>query len=95
LQLKESSRGLSKSEKGELARLDALFAEEDRIRERAGPLREKKLAAKFWGGEPLSEAETRELAELEERLPPPDATGRVVGCAWSTVPVLLVVMTRP
>jgi len=72
LQLKESSEGLSKSEKPELAQLNALLAEEDRILERAWPLRGKELAAKFRGGEPLSAAETRELAELEERLPPPD-----------------------
>lgn len=72
LQLFESSRRLSKSEKHELARLNALFAEEDRILERARPLRDKDLAAKYLGGEPLSEAEMQELAELEARLPPPE-----------------------
>jgi hypothetical protein len=72
LQLFESSRGLSRSEKRELARLNALFAEEDRIRERARPLFGKELAAKFLGGEPLSEAKMHELTELKARLPPPE-----------------------
>jgi len=62
--------GLTKGEEGELARLDAMFAQEDQDHNRYMELLLKNFSAEHGRGEPLSEAEKREFADLEKRRPP-------------------------
>ena len=67
---KLSPAGLSQVEEVELARLQALFEDEDRDRARLLDLVLQQFSAEHQGKEPLTDIETRELADLKARFPP-------------------------
>jgi hypothetical protein len=66
---KLSPAGLTELETVEYMKLDALFREEDRDHDRLLELSWKQLYAEI-GRDPLTDEETRELAELHLRFPP-------------------------
>jgi hypothetical protein len=71
LSRRELSRAaLTEMEQAELSGLHALFHDEDRDRDRLLNLTLRRISAETLGEEPLTDDETRELAELERRYPP-------------------------
>ena len=65
---KVSPAGLTELEKAEYLKLEALFHEEDRDRERLADLSIKDSSAEFFGA--LTKEEAEELARLQARFPP-------------------------
>jgi hypothetical protein len=59
-----SPAGLTEREKAEYTKLEALFHEEDRLRTRSFGLAMKQFNAEVRGGDPLSDEEMRDVAEL-------------------------------
>ena len=66
---KLSPAGLTELEKAEYTKFEALFHEEDRLRSRSFGLTMKQFNAKVRGGDPLSDEEMRDVAELEKLSP--------------------------
>ena len=66
---KLSPAGLTELEEAEYTKLEALFREEDRDRDRMFVLGMKQFKAKR-GGDPLTDEEVQEAAELNLRFPP-------------------------
>ena len=66
---KLSPAGLTELEKAEYTKLEALFHEEDRLRSRSFGLTMKQFNAEVRGGDPLSDEEMREVAELKKLSP--------------------------
>ena len=67
---KLSPAGLTEPEKAEYTKLEGLFREEDRDRGRKFELAMKQFNAEVGGGDPLTDEEVQEAAELELRFPP-------------------------
>jgi hypothetical protein len=61
-----SPAGLTEREKAEYTKLEALFHEEDRLLSREFGLAMKQFNAEVRGGDPLSDEEMRDVAELKK-----------------------------
>jgi hypothetical protein len=67
---KLSPAGLTEREKAEYTKLEALFHDDDRLLSREFELTMKQFNAEVRGGDPLSDEERRDVAELKKRFPP-------------------------
>ena len=67
---KLSPAGPTEREKAEYTKLEALFHDDDRLLSREFELTMKQFNAEVRGGDPLSDEERRDVAELKKRFPP-------------------------
>ena len=74
---KLSPAGLTEREKAEYTKLEALFHDDDRLLSREFELTMKQFNAEVRGGDPLSDEERRDVAELKKRFPPDPERAKV------------------